>query len=602
MNISRRALPFWAPLAFLAGISLGGAPDQGPPPQGRVATATASDGQKWTGRIAGDPKAGFVFLADQDGPSLPLDRAGVIIFEGPDTSDLKGTPPFRVELGYDQAISGRLVRIDEATIRLDDGPGGKPVEVARAGALAFRPRPGEALVLLEPFEQWDDARWSRMGDPKLDATRPFEGQRSLALDGESASVTHRLPRPVAAGRLELACFLDGKKAEGRRWFVDLTFRGPMGEPAPVRVVLGWTGDGAAVETPEGPSLVVQRLTPEPGWHRLTARFGAGERLDLALDGMVLAHGQGPSGPLVEIRIGSDPKAPGAGPDNLVGLVDDLKLFRSVQPPRSVEVDPTQDEVRLLSGDQFFGTIREADARSVAFEIEGKVLPLSWTEVAGLRFRRRSVASAPIDGLLVRVEWDGAPGRQTDQVEGSLVAANAAGLTVKTPFAGTLTVPADRLRRLWVVGQGRRIVLDPGRHHLGDQYMATLDPPQSEGGVLELPFDLEAAPAGPAAVVIDVVEVAGESPNLPFAEQLKNNSLRTNLTLNGKLFDRLNRHITDLNEIPRRIRLPIPKGLLKAGANVLRFDQVGKADDPAYLDDLGILGIALEFAPPEAPNP
>lgn len=601
MNTSRALATVRIVLTLLAAPMVGAA-DAQPGPAGKVAAATTADGTKWTGRIVGDSKAGFALAAEGGGPSLPLERVQVVTFEGPEPGGLDGTPPFRVELGLDQALSGRLDRVDESTIRFLDGPGGRPFEVARAGAITLRTRPGEALVFLDGFEQWDEDRWTRLGDPRLSAEQAFEGRRSLALTAESAAVTHQLRRPVATGRLEAACYLDGRHSEENRWFVDLTFRGPGRELIPVRIVLGWSADGIPVETPEGPTLVVQRLMPAAGWHRLTVRFAVGERLDIALDGTILAHGQGPAGPLAEVRIASDPRGQTAPAVPVVGYVDDLKLFQAVQPPRTVEVDPTQDEARLLAGDQYFGAIRTADPRAIGFDLDGRPLRLDWSEVAALRFRRKATPGTWLDGLLIRAEWDAGPAQLTDQVEGVLAEATAAGLTIRTPYAGTLTVPTDRLRRLQVLGRGRRLVLDPGRHHLGDQYMATLDPPQAEGGILELPFTLAEVPPGEAAIVLDVIEVAGESPNLPFAEQIKNGELRTNLTVNGRAVDYLNRHIADLNETPTRIRLPLPPGLLNPGANRLRLDQVGKAKDPEYLDDLGILGIALEFADDEGPNP
>lgn len=97
-------------------------------------------------------------------------------------------------------------------------------------------------------------------------------------------------------------------------------------------------------------------------------------------------------------------------------------------------------------------------------------------------------------------------------------------------------------------------------------------------------------------------VPGEADNLPFAEFLKNGELRTNVLLNGRLIDHLNRHVRDQNETAARLRLPVPAGALRAGENVLRLEQVGKKNEPGYLDDLGILGTALEFAPPAPGGP
>jgi hypothetical protein len=92
-------------------------------------------------------------------------------------------------------------------------------------------------------------------------------------------------------------------------------------------------------------------------------------------------------------------------------------------------------------------------------------------------------------------------------------------------------------------------------------------------------------------------VIGESGNLSFSPLVKNGELRTHVLLNGKPFDDLNGHISTRNDTPERIRLPIPAGLLRPGRNVLRFEQSGTKSDPTKLDNLGLLGIAIEFPAP-----
>jgi hypothetical protein len=158
----------------------------------------------------------------------------------------------------------------------------------------------------------------------------------------------------------------------------------------------------------------------------------------------------------------------------------------------------------------------------------------------------------------------------------------------------------------VLGRGRRILIDPTPHHLGDEVSdkpPRLDPPRPEGGVLEREFNLEAAPAGPAELVLDVVQVVGLAGTPIFSNLVRDGSLRTKVSINGREFDFLNRAIAGRNETPERIRLPIPAGLLVAGPNRLRIVQTGTATDPNYFDDLGVLGIALEFPdarPPATP--
>jgi hypothetical protein len=233
---------------------------------------------------------------------------------------------------------------------------------------------------------------------------------------------------------------------------------------------------------------------------------------------------------------------------------------------------------------------------------GSTIRLPWSQVASLSFRRASRPSREVEGLLCRIEWRSAPGddpRDLDQAEGALIAADAEAFTLDTPYAGTLVVPRDRLRKLIVEASGRRLVIDPMAHHLGDEVSTKghemLDPPQPEGGRLERAFTLKRPPAAgqSAQLVMDVVQVVGEAQGLEFSNLIRAGELRTKVSINGKEFDYINRHISSRNEKPERIRLPIPAGLLKAGENKVKIIQTGTSKDPNYLDDLGIVGIALE---------
>jgi len=103
------------------------------------------------------------------------------------------------------------------------------------------------------------------------------------------------------------------------------------------------------------------------------------------------------------------------------------------------------------------------------------------------------------------------------------------------------------------------------------------------------------PEGNAYLVLDVVQVEGEASSLKFSKEIKEGELRTNVKLNDKPVDYLNRFVNDRNEAPERLRIPIPSGLLKPGMNKLRFDQLPMAAKPEELDDIGILTIALEFS-------
>ena len=571
----------------------------------RAETLENMDGSRVAGALTGDRARGFRF--EPAGPSAPirLEKGSVVTFDCAGPAAFSGPAPFRIELGLDGRISGRLGTVGETKIELVESSAGAAVSVLRGGARGLVQRPGEIQVIEEGFESIDGTRWAENGDPDIVNEPRVAGRHSLKLPAGGSSMTARLADPIGTGRLDVSFHDDGLVVAGQQWFLDLFFQGPAG-PETVRSVLGWAEESLAVESPRGPALAVQRLARKAGWHRLSVRFGPSET-EISVDGNDLAHGKGPSGPLAEVRLATFSLGKAEPPAQLAAHFDDLRLVRFPEPAGALEVDAAQDEVRLASGDQVFGTIRAVDADRVTLFVQGREVRLRWSEVAGLYFRRVPVQSQPVSGLLVRLEWRAAPGNDTrdlDQAEGALTAVTAAGLTLDVPYVGPLTVPRDRLLRLKVEGPGERIVIDPTAHHLGNDIVSmppALDPPQPEGGVLEQTFALVKVPAGPAFLALDVVQVSGEASGLPFSNLVKEGYLRTNVSLNGTAFDYLNRHITTKNEGVERVRLPIPAGLLQPGKNRVRFEQKGTANNPNYLDDLGILGMALEFEPERAPG-
>ena len=464
--------------------------------QARHESIDRGDGQATYGRVIGDAKAGFRFAPIGGEPSVALESVGAVSFDGPGAGASSGYPPMRVLMGIDQQLSGRLGSVDDRAIRLEGGPGGRAVVVDRGGAVALTQRPGEALVLQDGFETLDPARWSMVGEPDLVDDPKAVGARSLAVPAGGSAATCRLAEPVTSGRLEIMFHDPGKSAPGQQWFVDLLFRGPMGDES-ARMVLDAGEESLAVLSTGDHALAVQPLARRPGWHRLVIRFGAETELDV--DGDLLAHGQERGGPLVEIRLANQAVGIAEPPKGLAVCFDDLRLVRLAEPVGGMEVAPRTDDLRLVDGDQVFGLLRSADADAATLLVDSREVTLPWTEVASLRFRRPAEASRAVEGLLVRLEWRSCPGtnpRDLDQVEGALLAASDAAFTLATPYAGDLTIPRDRLHRLKVLGSGRRVVIDPSSYHLGNELSReVLDPPWPEGGVLERSFTLDQVPRG-----------------------------------------------------------------------------------------------------------
>jgi hypothetical protein len=551
------------------------------------------------GRLVRDLSSGLSFLPrGESSRAVALPPGSVVEFRGPGPSASAIPPLFQMRVGETARISGTLRAVGGKALVLGVPWQGGEVTIARPGVQALLQRPGEAGLFAEGFETLDRSRWSPEGSVELAADSKEAARRVLTLGSEGASVRHRLAEPLGSGRLEMAFRDDGQVVPGRRCALELTFRG-TGGPSLLRVLLGWAEESLAVESPDGPSLAVQRLARTAGWHRLTLRFGP-EQTEVSVDGKELAHGRGPSGPLQEMGLATGPTAVGAAapPPGLAARVGEIQVVRFAEPPASLEIDPSQDEARLVTGDQLFGRILEADPRRVLIEVTGQPVSLPWSEVSGLHFRREPAAARSLQGAWVRAEWRASPGeplRELDFAEGVVTALSPGQLTLDTPYCGSLSVPLTWLTRLKVLEAGWRQVLDPAAHHLGDEIKAmpvALDPPVPEGGSLERSFTLERLEPTPLFLSLDVRDVVGETGS-PYSNLVQKGEIRTFVALNGKRIDTLNRHISTANETPERIRILLPAESLKAGKNLVRIEQTGTASDPTAFDDLEVLQVAIE---------
>ncbi len=577
-------------LGLLAPLAVSPAWGQAP-----VESLERPGGQKVSGHLAGDSRTGFGFIPSHSSALLPLEIGSTIHFNGSGPTSLVSPPPFRVLIGRSLRLAGSLRGITETSVRL--GVSWQPGEVTlpRPGVQSVVQRRGESRVLIDGFETLDRSRWSMTGNPEVVTQPHLTDKHSLRLPSGGASLVHKLSEPTPTGRFDVAFHDDGTVVAGQQWSIELTFQGAS-ELSVVRAVLGWSEESLALESPAG--LAVQRLARTPGWHRFSLRFGPSQT-EASVDGKELAHGKGTDGSLVAIRLASSPSAQETSQKGLAGYFDDLQLIRFAEPPDSFEIDVTQDEARLVVGDQFFGTIRQADGDRVMMTVDNEPISLSWRDVSGLYFRRTPAKGEPIEGLLVRLDWRSAPDgdpENRDFAEGALISVSDQAVNLATPYAGVLSIPLELVRELVLQGQGRRLVVDPAAHHLGDEFSKTdpLDPPQPEGGLLERTIELAAVPDNPCFLVMDVVQVVGENSDPTYSQRIRDGELRTYIAINGKRIDYLNRYIKTNNIAPERVAIPVPVEVLRKGKNTIRLELTGMAAEEKQLDDFGVLQMAVEF--------
>lgn len=560
------------------------------------------------GRLHFERSTGFRFQAEGEAGAAAqvqsIAPGGVVEFTAGGARTVTVPPAFQAMLGETGRISGSLRAISPDAVTLAVPWQSEAVVIRRPGIQSIVQRLGEARILADGFDSLDADVWGVVGQPRVVVDG---GESALMLPPGGTSIEHRFDEAIEAGRVDLTFRDDGVVRPGKSWSLVLNFRGPGGT-APLRVLLGWAEESLAVETPDGPGLPVQRLARNDAWRRLTIRF-VGDRTEVSVDGKDLAHGRGPTGPLESIRIVATGEP--AEDANIGGCLGAIQVARFAAVPSSLELDPSQDEARLVVGDQLFGSVVRGDRDRVEMVVDERPVVLSWKDLAGVYFRRDPAAGAPIAGALARVEWRATDdlvlgvARQPDFAEGAVEALNETALVLATPYSGTLTIPRDRLVRLTVQEPGLRLVIDPCSRHLGNEVATSapfFDPPMPEGGVLERSFEAPPDVAGPAFVILDVLGVVGEATGLPFHQYIARGELKTYVVLDGRRIDYINRFINNPNETVLRIRVPIPADAVRPGEHVLRIEQTGTAEDPREFDDLGVLGVAVEFAAPTTLRP
>src|SRR5512135_2833578 len=100
------------------------------------------DSRRLPGKLTGDPRSGFRFDAAGAVAPIRLEPGSVVAFEGPGPDPTTAYPPFRLELGLGQRISGRLGSVGEAGARLLESSAGGTIALARPGVHAVVQRLG----------------------------------------------------------------------------------------------------------------------------------------------------------------------------------------------------------------------------------------------------------------------------------------------------------------------------------------------------------------------------------------------------------------------------------------------------------------------------
>jgi hypothetical protein len=544
--------------------------------------AYGPDGKPVSGALAVDAKGRLRFTPTGRTEALPSAAISHVRFSTAEPTPLRSASLFQFVLYDGQRLTGKLLALDEKNLTLRTAWSEK-LNLPRSALASVAHLPGWRTVFEDDFADGAKA-WKRTGEPAFG-----ENEERLVLKEPGQALTYELSAPLETGRVGVN-FRVKEKTAGALWHFDAAFQTKTGR-RPLSITLAGGGDTYEVETPgvEGTSMRVART---PGWHRLTIQFTA-RSLRVLCDDAVLWYclDQGPSGRLTQVRLEclvGDKKAAATGE---VAFAE-FGVSRVVDEAPRPEGDAGQDEVWLANGDQLFGRIPKADRRGVIMEGRFGKRFIPWSEANGVFLKRDAPPPQTTDGAHVRLYLWPAEGAEPDLLEGVVTALDERRLTLRHNRLGEVTIDRAHLRRLEPLFFGGRIELDNGIHHLGDATRTApgFQPPRPEGTSWRGAFRLDAVP-GEARLLVHVVRLAGEKDGV--GETLRAGGLRTEVVVNGKSVDYLNRQVDRALPEPRRLVVPLPRTALRAGENTIELRQTPERGTGRY-PHCGVFRLALEL--------
>lgn len=581
------------PLFVFAATWLIGGSWPWPDPAARADEATLPNGRRLNGNLQlTDGRLRFS-AAKQ---SFRLDELHRVRFPAPTLPSVRPAVLHRIRLRDGQALTGELLGLDTRNLRLRPPWAGR-LTIPRHAVAALTQLPGFVSVFADDFET-DLKAWKLTGTPGITTRLQTSGERSLRLNTPGQVAECRLPFRVEAGRAGVN-FYDPGDTAGARWLIEAQFEG-VREPQVVRIPIGEDADSYGVEKAGARGPV--RVPRKAGWHRCSIEFDP-HSLIVGVDDLILwpplpsekdgdaPRRQGPGGALGAIRLACAALPKAAALRGEV-LFDDFSLEQAVSGMPDPCTDLSQDELRLLTGDQVFGSIVGADRRSI--ELRGRFgsRTYPWSEIRGLHLRQEAAHPQTTDGEHVRVWLRTGATPELDHLDGVLKALNDKQLTLHHAALGTLEIDRARVQEMRGLLHGRRIEVENGVYHLGRQLVSNLVVPQPQGLTLRRTFRLDVVPAE-AYLVVSVMQLKGPGDGPAIARALQRGGLRTEVVLNGRTVDYLNRLGERSSTEPRRLSLSLPRTALRMGENELVLRQTEDRETGRY-EDCCLFGLIVEI--------
>jgi hypothetical protein len=521
----------------------------------------------------------------------------------PDQAHPMAQPPFQLRFWGAETVSGSLIEGQADQLRIRFARQMITVPLAFIASVAHYQ---DLLPIVKlSFEELPAGSGVQLqGDVAIELGGGAEQTGCLVLRAPGASLQVNLKEPVFEGVVQLLVRGPDPATQLGPAEITLLFE-RSGKQFPVQIRLLPRTPHFGLATPSGPAASVELLERKEGWQRLRVELGE-EGLLLLVDDNVLSSLRPQVGSLTGLRVTLSAPANGAplqsdasAPASAFLYLDDLWIARRQAPTAERQPSPDQDEVLLLTGDQFYGTLKAIGAEQLEMETGFGRLVLPWSKVARLYLAPRPSAPVELAGQRLRVLFRPAHGLgigRLDNLEGVLAGTDGTTLRLQHPVLGELLIPGHLVEALVPGRFVHWLLLDYRFHHLGNEVHLDLQRPYPEGTSLSWTFALSRLPRQ-AWLVADVQDMEPMIEGARYYTALRRGELRTVVELNGVEVDFLNRYLVlSSGRQAQRVRVPLPQEHLRVGQNQLTIRQLPQKEKPDSFDDCGLFSVSLEWLP------
>ena len=481
---------------------------------------------------------------------------------------------------------------------------GQTITVPVSAVSQLASLPGEVAVHVDSFESGPSDQLKLEHGRRLDDTQAASGRSSLRIDWTSPGYRYTLNHPLDFVRIEFSfqtAIHDSSSSSGE-WKFDWDNNSENRKPLVVRVgpehTLSVSGISQRTES------VSQSLKLSDGWHSFVALIDP-DHMRLIVDDALVASSVTPGVSIKSIRFG-----PTDASSTNVFWIDDLQILKLCpidDPDRSFSPFTGRDMLMTETGDELFGHIIGMTESSVTLETIGQFRSIPLNPLTSLNWNQSSTAikqAFPMKrGVVATVEMQTFVDRTECQPEKwtvTITRIDSKHLIAQHSLAGELKLNWSDVRRVEPLFVGETFLVDARQFHLGNSIRTDFPRHLPDGTEIRGDFDLQAIPSGQPYFSLDVAELEAASPDVPpaspFLAQLRAGRLVTEVFVNDQRIGNLNQLIRFKARVqaPDRIRLGVPRDLLKPGPNTFRLRQQPLEPNGHEFDDGEIGNIRFEF--------